>query len=438
MNISIFGLGYVGCVSLGCLARDGHRVVGVDVNNQKIDFINSGKSPIVEQGMDEAISEQHKRGSISATSNGVDAVKSTDVSFVCVGTPATPNGHLDLKAVFEVAEEIGEGIREKEAFHIVVIRSTVMPGTIGKVSSIIEEVSGKRCGRSFAVVSNPEFLREGSAIKDYYAPPYILIGATHDESVEKLKQIYEGIDSPIIVTDVEIAELMKYVSNAFHALKVTFANEIGNICKKLDVDSSKLMEVFCMDRKLNISPYYLRPGFSYGGSCLPKDLKALVTIAHDFYVECPVLENIERSNETHKKLVCDRIVGFGKEKLGFLGLSFKTGTDDLRNSPVLDIIEVLLGKGFDVRIYDKEVRFSQLQGTNREYILRKLPYISKFIIDDPGEVITSSEVIVVVNEEDELVRLLERAPEDKIIFDLADIHLKNRDKRNNYFGISWG
>lgn len=437
MNISIFGLGYVGCVGLGCLARNGHRVIGVDLNTTKIDFINKGKSPIVENELDGMISEEHKMGKISATNDCLHAVKNSDVSFICVGTPSTDNGHLKLDSIFRVAEEIGRGIKEKEDFHVVVIRSTVLPGTNKIVSKIIEEASGKECDKSFATVSNPEFLREGSAVKDYYTPPYTLLGSTNDEAIRKMKKIYEGIDSPIIATDIEIAEIIKYVSNAFHALKVTFANEIGNICKKVGVDSHKLMDIFCLDKKLNISPYYLKPGFAYGGSCLPKDLKALRTIAHDAYLDCPVLESIEKSNEYQKKLVYDRILQEEKEKVGFLGLSFKAGTDDLRDSPIIDIIERLLGKGFDVRIYDKNVHLSKLMGANKEYILKKIPYVSKFITDDPDEVIQGSDVIIVVNNEAEFGDMLDGVPEDKIIYDLVNINSGKGFKNKNYIGINW-
>lgn len=323
MKISVFGLGYVGCIGLGCLAKNGHRVIGIDRGNTKVDFINKGKSPIIEKEIDNIISEQHALGKISATNDGVYAVKNTDVSFICVGTPPTNNGHLDLRAIFKVAEEIGKGIKEKDSFHVVAIRSTVLPGTNKRVSKLIEEVSGKQSGVSFATVSNPEFLREGTAVEDYYTSPYTLIGTHNQKATEIMEEIYEGIDAPVIATDPEVAELIKYVSNAFHALKITFANEIGNICKQIGVDSYKLMDIFCMDTKLNISPYYLKPGFSYGGSCLPKDLKALRTIAHDLYLECPVLENIEKSNETQKKLVLDKVLELNKQKIGFLGLALK-------------------------------------------------------------------------------------------------------------------
>ena len=437
MRISIFGLGYVGCVSLGCLAKNGHRVIGIDLNQTKIKFINEGKSPIVENEIDCIISEQHKLGNISATDNAIYAVKNTDVSFICVGTPSTPNGHLDLSAIYRVSEEIGKAIKEKESFHIVVIRSTVLPGTNEKVSKIIKEVSGKEINREFAVVSNPEFLREGTAVKDYYNPSFTLIGTNNKEVAKEMKKIYEGIEVPIIITDIKIAEIIKYVNNAFHALKIVFANEIGNICKKQNIDAHKLMDIFCMDTKLNLSSYYLKAGFAYGGSCLPKDLKALRTIAHDYYLECPLLENIGRSNEFQKKLVYNQLIQFNKEKLGFLGLSFKSGTDDLRNSPIIDIMEQLLGKGFDVKIYDKNVHFSHLLGANREFILAKIPYISKFITNNPNEIIQNADVIVVVNKEEEFKNILNKIPEDKIIYDLVNIDFENKKKMKNYIGIAW-
>ena len=437
MNISIFGLGYVGCVSMTCLAKNGHYVIGVDVNQTKIDFINQGKPTIVEKQIDNIMLEQHKQKKISATSDSVDTVTKTDVSFICVGTPSTPNGHLDLSTIFRVAGKIGNGIKEKTSFHVVVIRSTVLPGTNEKVSQIIEEASGKKCNIDFAVVSNPEFLREGTAVKDYYTPSYTLIGATNNKAEEIMREVYKEIEAPIIVTDIKIAEIIKYINNTFHALKITFANEVGNICKKLGIDSHRLMEIFCMDTKLNLSSYYLKPGFAYGGSCLPKDYKALKTIAHDQYLDCPVLENISRSNEQQIKNVSDQIQKFNKEKIGFLGLSFKAGTDDLRQSPIIDIIELLLGKGFNIKIYDKNVQLSQLVGANREYILNKIPFISKFIIDDPAKLINHSEVIVVVNKEVEFVDILKKTPKDRIIYDLVNIDFKEREKNKNYIGVAW-
>ena len=427
----------MGCVSLGCLSRNGHDIIGVDLNPVKVDFINQGKPTIVENEIADIISEQFQQGKISATADGIDAVRKTDVSFICVGTPSTTNGHLDLSGIFNVAKEIAQGIKEKEDFHVVAIRSTVLPGTNEKVTGILEEISGKQNGEGFAVVSNPEFLREGTAVKDYYHPSYTLIGTTSDKAMERMEAVYKGIEAPIIRTEIKIAEIIKYVNNGFHALKITFANEIGNICKKMGIDSYRLMEIFCMDRKLNISPYYLKPGFAYGGSCLPKDLKALRTLAHDSYLECPIIENIEKSNELQRKMVLDQILTFGKDKLGFLGLSFKAGTDDLRNSPIIDIIEQLLGKGFDIKIYDKNVSLSHLMGANKEYILSKIPYISKFIVNDSAEFVQNSELIVVVNNEREFSHILENLPENKIIYDLINIEFRGKYRRKNYIGIAW-
>lgn len=437
MKISIFGLGYVGCVSLGCLAKNGHRVIGVDVNQTKVEFINQGKASIVEKDIDQVVAALHKKGLISATTDGKLAVAESDISIICVGTPSTNAGHLDLSGVFNVAGEIGSAIREKSSFHVVVIRSTVLPGTNEKVKQIVEEAAGKTVDKGFAVVSNPEFLREGSAVQDYHSPPYTLVGSTSERAIETMREMYDGIDAPFIETDVRVAELMKYVNNAFHANKITFANEIGNICKKLGIDSHKLMEVFCLDSKLNISPYYLKPGFAYGGSCLPKDMKALRIIAHDNYIDCPLLENIERSNESQKRTALDQIIQFGKERVGFLGLSFKSGTDDLRDSPILDVVEILLGKGFDVRIYDSNVHLSRLTGANREYILKKIPFVSKFISDNVDELINHSEVIVVVNKEEEFREILNRVPSDRIVYDLVNIEFAKRNELTGYFGIAW-
>lgn len=437
MNISIFGLGYVGCVSLGCLAKNGHCVIGVDVTRTKVNFVNQGRPTIIEREIDDIIQDQWQLGRISATTDSLDAVKKTDVSFICVGTPSTANGHLELSGIFNVAREIARGIKEKEGFHVVGIRSTVLPGTNERVTKIMEEITGKKNGKGFAVVSNPEFLREGTAVRDYFQPSYTLVGTTSDKAMEKMESVYEGIEAPIIRTDIKIAEVIKYVNNGFHALKITFANEIGNICKKMGVDSHELMEIFCLDKKLNISPYYLKPGFAYGGSCLPKDLKALRTLAHDFYLECPIIESIEKSNELQRKVVLNQILSFEKEKLGFLGLSFKAGTDDLRNSPIIDIIEQLLGKGFDIKIYDKHVHLSHLVGANREYILSKIPYISKFIVSDPAILVEDSDVIVVVNNEGEFSEILEDLPRGKTVYDLVNVEFKGKKDRQDYLGVAW-
>ncbi len=437
MNISIFGLGYVGCVSVGCLAEIGHTVIGVDINFSKIDAINGGKSPIFEKDINQILKRHRDSASIEATDDTMYAVTNTDVSFICVGTPSTPQGHLNLGAIFKVAEEIARALINKDTFHIIVIRSTVLPGTNDKVTSKLEEISGKKRDKDFTVVSNPEFLREGSAVDDYYNPPYTLIGSANKEAVETMREVYGKIDAPFITASVRVAEIMKYVNNAFHAQKVVFANEVGSICKCIGVDSRKVMEIFCLDKKLNLSPYYLKPGFAYGGSCLPKDLKALKTIAHDHYVNCHLIESIDRSNENQKSIVYQQIMSFNVSSLGFLGLSFKADTDDLRNSPILDIIERLLGKGVGVKIYDKNVHFSQLMGANKEYIFQKIPYISKFVTDNYTEVVNDSQAIIVVNNNLEFKDILSNLPKDKIILDLVDMDFTGREEMKNYTGISW-
>ena len=310
MRISIFGLGYVGSVSLACLAQNGHVVVGVDISQEKVKLINQGQPPIIEKDLGRIIKAQRLQRTISATSDAESAVLQTEVSFVCVGTAPKKEGHLNLDGVFGVAQEIAAGIAKKRSFHVVVIRSTVMPGTNRKITELIEQISKKTSGKDFAVVSNPEFLREGTAVHDFYGPPYTLIGTADKRAFETMKRVYKRIDAPIVHADTKIAELIKYVNNSFHALKICFANEIGSICKALDIDSHRLMETFCLDSKLNISPSYLKPGFAYGGSCLPKDLRALCAIAHDHYIKCPVLENIEISNATHKDRVFEKIIEF--------------------------------------------------------------------------------------------------------------------------------
>ncbi len=437
MNISVFGIGYVGAVGIGCLARNGHTVVGVDVNPIKIDMINRGVSPIVEEGIGALIAEHRRSGRIRATRDGEQAVRDTDVSFICVGTPPGPNGHTDTRTVFGVAEQIARGIRLKDGFHVIAIRSTVPPGTNRKTARLVEEVSGKRSGTDFAVVSNPEFLREGTAVRDYHEPPYTVVASDCPAAVEVMREIYRGIDAPFVPVPIGAAEMIKYVNNTFHALKVTFANEIGNICKQLDIDSHRLMDLFCMDRKLNLSPVYLKPGFAYGGSCLPKDLRALRTIARDLYVDCPVIENIERSNELQKERVIEQILAFDRRRIGFVGISFKAGTDDLRNSPIIDIMEQLLGKGFDLRIYDPSVRLSHLLGSNRDYIERKIPLIAQFITDNPDDIL-AAEVIVVVNHDAEFAERLRAGggPRQTIVYDLVHLNLDGTPVPE-YHGIAW-
>jgi GDP-mannose 6-dehydrogenase len=437
LKISIHGLGYVGSVSLACLAQSGHTVIGVDINQDKIDLINRGESPIVEKGLGRIIKAQRSKRRISATNDGESAFLGSDVSFICVGTPSMRGGHLNLDGIFGVARKLASTMARKRDFHVIVVRSTVAPGTNRRITELIEQISKKKAGKDFSVVSNPEFLREGTAVHDFLNPPYTLIGAADVRGLEVMKRVYAKIDAPIVQVDTKIAELIKYINNSFHALKICFANEVGSVCKALDVDSHGLMQTFCLDTKLNISPSYLKPGFAYGGSCLPKDLKALCAIAHDHYLKCPVLENIEPSNETHKGRALEHILEFGKQRIGFFGLSFKEGTDDLRSSPIVDILEKLLGKGFEIRIYDESVNLTKLVGKNRDFIMQRIPFISRFLADDPSEVVAHSDVIVVVNKEPGYDKILSLVPEDKIIFDLVNIDFRGRKNRKNYHGVSW-
>ena len=436
MNISIFGLGYVGCVGAACLAKLGHNVIGVDVNANKVKLMQEGKPTIIEEGIAELCAEGHRRGLIHATQDVNEAVRKTEVGFIVVGTPSTKEGHLNLNYIYAVAREIGEALRHKNSFFTVAIRSTVLPGTNRKVGEIISEASGKQRDIDFTVVSNPEFLREGSSVKDYFNPPLTLVGTDNLRAEQKFREIYKDIPAEFVCTDIAVAEIMKYVNNTYHALKIVFGNEVGNICKGLNIDSHKVMDIFCKDKQLNISPYYFKPGFAYGGSCLPKDMKALKTLAHDLYVDVPVIDSIYGSNEKQKQRAIELIMAQGKRKIGILGLSFKAGTDDLRCSPIVDVVESLLGKGFEVRIYDKNVKVSELTGTNKDFIMAKIPHLQHFVTDDLDAVCHESDVLVVTNKEKEFADLLQRY-ENKTVIDLVR-QWKNVDYNGHYEGLSWG
>ena len=397
MDIALFGLGYVGCVGTGCLAQNGYRIVGVDINPQKVDMINNGMPTIIEKDIDHIIAQQHKKGNISATLDYLDAIKKTEVSFICVGTPSLETGQLNLEFVYETARQIGEGLRENKNFYVVVIRSTVFPGTNEKVGQIISKASRKNLNKDFAVVSNPEFLREGSAVEDYYNPALTIVGCENNYALNVMKKIYHNINAPFVPTDIKSAEMIKYINNTFHALKISFANEIGNICKSLDIDSFSVMDLFKMDDRLNISSTYFNPGPAYGGSCLPKDLKGLATIAHDNYVKVPIIEAIGLSNDFQKKRIMTLIEKQGRKKIGLLGLAFKKGTDDLRNSPSVALIEILLGKGYDIQIYDTNIQLSRLTGSNKSYIDQHLPHISALLKDDLNGITNTVELMIIAH-----------------------------------------
>ena len=435
MRISIFGLGYVGCVSLGCLAKNGHQVIGVDVNATKVDQINSGKATIIEKDIAEIIAEQHKLNRISATTSFNEAILNSEISIVAVGTPSSKNGHLNLQYIFNVAEQIGVALLEKESFHIIVIRSTIMPGTCDEFASIVEEISGKERNKHFAIVDNPEFLREGTAVHDYFNPPLTLIGSDNKEAADKVSILYQNLPAEIIITNLKVAEIMKYVNNTFHALKISFGNEIGNICTELNIDSHEVMNIFCKDKQLNISPYYFKPGFAYGGSCLPKDLKGLQTLAHDLYLDTPIINSIGKTNDLQIDRAVNLILQHWNKKLGFLGLSFKAGTDDLRNSPAVTVIERLIGKGCDISIYDKNINLSLLTGTNKEFIDQKIPHLSSLLVNSTEEIIEKCDVIVVNNKENEFTEILNNV-NNKIIIDMVRLG-ENFLGKQNYTGINW-
>ena len=437
MRVSVFGLGYVGTVSAGCLAHDGHEVVGVDPLPTKVDLINRGQSPIIETDISEIIAAAVKAGRLRATSDPVQAIRETELSFVCVGTPSQANGNLDLRYIRRICEQIGQVLKTKTARHTVVIRSTILPGTMHKiVIPTLEEFSGKKAGLDFGVCNNPEFLREGSAVRDFRSPPKTVIGELDQASGDILASLYEKLDAPLIRTDLETAEMVKYVDNSWHALKIGFANEIGNLCKSLGLDAHEVMKIFCQDRKLNISTAYLLPGFAFGGSCLPKDLRALSYQAKMHDLHLPILSSILPSNEMQISRGLQLIVGKGHTRVGVLGFSFKAGTDDLRESPLIEIIERLIGKGYDLRIYDKNVNIASLIGANRDFILNHIPHISKLMVGDIDAVLNHAQTVVIGNKDPDFIGVPERLHEGQLLVDFVRI-IEGRSNNGKYDGICW-
>jgi GDP-mannose 6-dehydrogenase len=437
MNISIFGLGYVGAVSAGCLAKDGHQVIGVDPNASKVKLINSGVSPIVEENIGEIIADAVLQRRLRATTDVLDAILNSEMSLVCVGTPSQLNGSLDLTYVRRVCEDIGTALAQKPGFHVIVARSTILPGTMSEIIiPTLEESSGKKAGIDFGVCNNPEFLREGTAVLDYYRPPKIVIGETDKRSGNLLACIYASIDAPMIRTDVATAEMVKYSDNVWHALKVGFANEIGNICKALNIDGHRVMDIFCLDQKLNLSPYYLKPGFAFGGSCLPKDVRALTYKARMLDIETPILSSILPGNRMQIQRGISMVTRHGKRRIGVLGFSFKAGTDDLRESPMVDVIETLIGKGYDLKLYDRFVNLASITGSNRDYILNHIPHIFRLMVADINELISHAEVIVIGNGAAEFRNILNMIQPDQVVVDLVRIS-DERSRPGHYEGICW-
>ncbi|WP_182898255.1 nucleotide sugar dehydrogenase [Microbispora sp. H10830] len=438
MKISVFGLGYVGCVSAACLATQGHEVVGVDVNPVKVDLINAGTAPVVEERIGELTEQAVAAGRLRATHDVHAAVEASDVSLVCVGTPSAPNGSLSTDYLERVAEEIGEALASRDRWHTVVFRSTMLPGTCeGLLVPILEKASGRTAGVDFGVAVNPEFLREGTSVRDFFDPPKTVIGELDGTSGDVVAGLYEGLPGEVFRVPVAVAEMTKYADNAFHGLKISFANELGAICRALGLDSHRVMDAFLADRKLNISPAYLRPGFAFGGSCLPKDLRGLVYAARQADVSVPLLSHILPSNEEHLRRAFDLVTATGRRRVGLFGLSFKPGTDDLRESPLVELAERLLGKGYDLRIYDANVTLSRLTGANRDYIESRLPHLGQLLTNSADDVLAHAEVCVVGCKDPAVLTALGRAG-DRAIIDLVRLpDAEERRAQPEYVGLGW-
>jgi GDP-mannose 6-dehydrogenase len=437
MKICVMGLGYVGTVSAACLAAEGHEVIGVDPERTKVDLINSGMSPIIEKDIGEIVRREVDEGRLCATTDVAAAVRHTDLSLVCVGTPSLANGNIDLRFIRKVCQEIGLALRDHVGAPVVVMRSTMLPGTMREVViPTLEEHSGKRAGAEFGVCINPEFLREGTAVHDYHNPPKTVIGELNPASGDLLASLYEGMPGAFIRTDIETAEMVKYADNCWHALKVGFANEIGNICKAVSVDSHRVMDIFCQDTKLNLSPYYLKPGFAFGGSCLPKDVRALLYKAKVMDVQVPILSAVLPSNQLQIERAVQAVMDRPGKKVGILGFSFKAGTDDLRESPIVTLTERLLGKGYDLRIYDENVKMASIHGANRDYILNHIPHISRLMVGSIDEVMGHADTIVIGNSAPEFKDVPKRLADGQTIIDLVRI-ADWRSVTGVYEGICW-
>lgn len=436
-RISIFGLGYVGTVCSACLAREGHYVVAVDVNKNKVDIVSSGRSPIIERDLERLIAEGVDEGTLRATTESREAVLNSDLSFICVGSPSNGNGSLDTSYLERVSRDIGTALRAKRSYHVVVVRSTVLPGTVNNtIIPILEEASHRKAGLDFGVAVNPEFMRESDSVSDFYSPPKTVIGALKPSDADAVAELFEGLSAPLIKTSIEAAEMVKYVDNAFHALKVVFANEIGNVCEALEVDPHVVMSIFCTDTKLNISAYYLKPGFAFGGSCLPKDVRALTYKAKSLDVNTPVLNAILPSNRNQITIGLQRVIALQRQKIGILGLSFKAGTDDIRESPLVELTESLIGKGYDVRIYDRNISLARLCGGNKEYIERRIPHIAKLMVASIDEIVNHAEVVIIGNRAPEFKDIASLLGPGQEVVDLVGLTAE-RNVEEVCAGLSW-
>ena len=439
LSVSVFGLGYVGSVSAACFASMGHKVMGVDVSRAKVEMMDSGRTPIIEARMSELVAEAHRAGLLSATIDATTAVLNSEVSFVCVGTPSLKNGKLDLSHIEHVAREIGAAIGQKKSPHVFVLRSTVLPGTTETVVlPILEKESGKRCGEDFIVCYNPEFMREGSAVADFLNPPYTILGASDTHHLARLRALYQDTPGTLYETTISVAEMVKYFSNCYHALKVGFANEMGTMCKHLGVDAHAVTKIFTSDTKLNISPAYLSPGFAFGGSCLPKDLRAITYKAKELDLKLPLLESLMPSNAEHVDRAVEMVMSTGKKKIAQLGLSFKAGTDDLRESPQVQLIKRLMGEGLEVKVWDEDVSLGRLAGANRQYIEEVIPHIGSVLSADLESVLSTAEVVILGNKSASKDRLATRLRPEQIVIDLIHLDQTRRPEGvNTYEGICW-
>jgi GDP-mannose 6-dehydrogenase len=422
MKVSVIGLGYVGTVVAGCLAKSGHEVIGVDVQSDKVGLVNAGKSPIIEPEIDAIIGDRVAAAHLTATTSLETAVALTDVVLVCVGTPGLANGRVDLTHLKRVCEQIGAALHTHPGAPVVVIRSTVPPGTTRNVLiPLLEAASGRTAGVEFGVCFNPEFLREGTAVRDFYDPPQTVVGELNHASGDVLAKLYNGLPGPLVRTDLETAEMVKYVCNTWHALKIGFANEIGRLCKAVGIDGHRVMDTFCRDHKLNISASYLKPGFAFGGMCLPKDLRALLSEARARDVAVPILSAVLPSNQLELDLGVSAVIDAGHRKVGILGISFKAGTDDLRESPMIELAERLIGKGFDVRIYDRNVNMAKVSGANRDYVLHRIPHISCLLLESIDALLEHAETVVIGNAAPEFGAVASRVTAQQHVVDLVRI-----------------
>ena len=438
MRISVFGLGYVGAVSCGCLPELGHEVIGVDTNPLKVQMINKGESPVVEDGINELIAAAVHSGKLRATADLEDAVLNTDVSLISVATPSNQNYTPNLDAVDAVVRSVGQALRRKSGAHVVVLRSTVPPGTTEeRILPILLESSGRRIGQGLSLVFNPEFLREGSSVKDFHQPPQTVIGSLDEAGYAAMETMYAGLPGRFERTDTRTAESVKYLCNVFHALKIVFANEAGSVLKTYGLDGRDVMRIFCQDTQLNISAAYMRPGFAFGGSCLPKEVKGFITLARERNVQIPALGGLIESNEQHIRRAYELIARGGRQRVAFFGLAFKPGTDDMRDSPLVALVERLLGKGFEIAIFDRFVKLSRLLGKNKEFIEREIPHLERLLRDDPQSTMDGAELIVVGHADAQARQTIATRAKGRRVIDLSGYADLQAAVGAGYEGICW-